>query len=82
MSDCLGQQFLEESCRGDDAAQGPRLLLVSVPGGLAWGPGGPESTILSPSQLLFHLPLSYIGALTSVLEYRITDREFWHLFYE
>lgn len=82
MSDCLGQHFLEESCRGDDATQGPRLLLVSVPGGLAWGPGGPQSTILSPSQLLFHLPLGYIGALTSVLEYRITDREFWHLFYE
>lgn len=82
MSDCLGQHFLEESCRGDDAAQRPWQLLVSVPGGLAWGPGGPQSTILSSSQLLFYLRLGYIGALTSVLEYRITDHEFWHLFYE
>lgn len=82
MSNCPGQHFLEESCRGDDAAQGPPLLLVSVPEGLAWGPGGPQFTILSPSQLLLHLPLGYIGVLTSVLEYRITDLEFWHLFYE
>lgn len=43
------------------------------------GQGGPYSTT---PQLLLHLSLASIGVLRSVLEYRVENLGFWHLFSE